>query len=67
MEIQYDAIYIFVQNGGVFTISSFKKREERRGAIENIPRRGRKSTVTPRDYRKPVIILRRTMTLLPEK
>lgn len=34
------------------TISSFKKRVEQRGYIENIPRRGRKSTVTSRDYRK---------------
>lgn len=34
------------------TISSLKKRVERRGSIENIPRRGRKSTMTSRDYRK---------------
>lgn len=33
------------------TISSLKKRVERRGSIENIPRRGRKSTMTSRDYR----------------
>ncbi|XP_062600651.1 uncharacterized protein LOC134262292 [Saccostrea cucullata] len=34
------------------TIASFKKRVERRGFIENIPRRGRKPVVTARDYRK---------------
>lgn len=28
------------------TISSLKKRVERRGSIENIPRRGRKSTLS---------------------
>lgn len=34
------------------TISSFKKRVEQRGYIENIARRGRKSTVTSRNYRR---------------
>ena len=34
------------------TIGSFKKRVERRGSTENIPRRGRTPSVTARDYRK---------------
>lgn len=34
------------------TISSFKKRVEQRGYIENIARPGRTSTVTSRNYRK---------------
>lgn len=34
------------------TITSFKKRVELRGSLENIPRRVRKSTVSTRDYRK---------------
>lgn len=33
------------------TITSFKKHVER-GSLENITRRGRKSTVSTRDYRK---------------
>lgn len=34
------------------TITSFKKRVELGGSLENIPRRVRKSTVSTRDYRK---------------